>query len=222
MAEDTDGGQNASQNEALAAQLAAFKEELLGDVKTLIAAQGKGDGQAEKPEKPDGESEKPGQGDDDTPGWFRRLLGGGKKAGGDDKAGGEPEKKPDERPAGEKKPDDNDADETPPWALAIAKKLDLLEQQQGHGLAARRAEVLDGLHVRPEARQLVPKVDWYTEEGRAAAEKWASENEWALTVRRPKLPAIKLEDLPEPGAYGPPKEEMARVLASVRPEDWRV
>jgi hypothetical protein len=227
MAEGTNDEQGASQGGDLDERLKAFEADLLGKMAELLKTKGKDEGGGEdaKPGEKGGGSEQ----DDDTPGWFRRLLGRGKK----DEGGGEEQRKPDaeqkpgeqaaESQAGtEQKPGESEPDEAPAWARAIAKKLDALEQQQSHGVAAKRSEVLDGLHVRPEARALVGDFNPFTEDGRAAAEKWAGDNEWALTVRRPKLPEIKRDDLPEPGAYGPDKDEMERTLASVRPEDWQV
>lgn len=211
MAEDTKDGQGTSQNEALAKQLAAFKEELLGDVKTLIEAKGKDDDGQKPDDQNDGSPP-----DDDTPGWFRRLIG-GKKAKADEER--EPEKKPDKQgdgsqAAGEQKPDKPDADEAPAWAKELAKRFDRLEQQQGHGMAAKRAEVLDGLYVRGEARELGPLTtfDPFTEEGRAAAERWAAENSWALTVRKAPPPKVDLSAIPDDSFVAVDKSQMGDEL----------
>lgn len=214
MDEGTKDGQGSSQDEAAGKRIEALEqrvEELTG----LLEAAGKGQGGGGDGQKPD-EQNDGSQPDDDTPGWFRRLIG-GKKAKADEER--EPEKKPDEqgdgsRAAGEQKPDKPDADEAPPWAKAIAQKLDALEQQQGHGVAAKRSEVLDGLHVREEARELGPLATFnpFTEEGRVAAEKWAAENSWALTVRRVSPPKVDLSAIPDDSFVSVDKSQMGEEL----------
>jgi hypothetical protein len=223
MAEDTNDGQGSSQDEAAGKRIEALEqrvEELTGLLEAAGKVQGGGGGEEQKPD----EQNEPDE-DEKAKGFLSRLMARFKAS--DDDDGAEQDKpsddgkgKPETKPG--KSGGEPDKDAPPPWAMALASELRELKEQQGYGAQAKRDEVLDGLHVRPEARSLVPNVNLYTDDGRAAAEKWAAENEWALTVRRPRLPEIKLEDLPEPGAYGPDKAEMQRVLASVRPEDWRV
>lgn len=224
MDEGTNDGHGSSQDEALDQRFAAFEERVLGKMTELLGSAGKGQGDGDGDANTAVDEKQPPD-DDDTPGWFRRLIGVGKKTKPDEgrKSEKEPDKaQPDSQASGAQKSDKSDADDAPSWAKELAKRFDTLEQRQGRGVSAKVSEVLDRLYVMPKARKLVPDFDPFTEDGLAEAEKWASENPEFLTVRRQNLPEIKLEDLPEPGAYGPDKAEMQRVLANVRPEDWRV
>lgn len=218
MAEGTKDDQGASQGGDLGEQLKAFKQELLGEVAELLKTKGKDEvgGEGAKPDEKGGGSEQ----DDETPGWFRRLLGRGKKdeAGGEEQGKPGAEQKPGEQAAEsqagtEQKPGEPEPDEAPPWAMALAQKLDALEQQQGHGVDAKRSEVLDGLHVRSEARSLVGDFNPFTEEGRAAAEKWAAANQWALTVRRVEPIKPDMSAIPEDGFVSADREEVAQEMA---------
>lgn len=220
MAEGTNDEQGASQGGELDDRLKAFKQELLGEMAELLKTKGNDEagGEGAKPDEKGGGSEQ----DDDTPGWFRRLLGRGKK----DEAGGEEQGKPgaeqkpgeqaaESRAGSEQKPGESDPDEAPPWALALAKEIHALKQQQGHGVDAKRSEVLDDLHVMPKARELVMDFNPFTEEGRAEAEKWATDNPEFLTVRRVELPKADKGLVPEGGFHGATEAQVGEQLGKL-------
>jgi hypothetical protein len=218
MAEGTNDEQGASQGGELDDRLKAFKQELLGEMAELLKTKGNDEagGEGAKPDEKGGGSEQ----DDEPPGWFRRLLRRGKKdeAGGEEQGKPGAEQKPGEQGAesqsgSEQKPGEPEPDEAPPWATALAQKLDALEQQQGHGVDAKRSEVLDGLHVMQKARPLVPKFNPYTEEGRAEAEKWAADNQEFLTVRRVEPIKPDMSAIPEDGFVSADREEVAQEMA---------